>query len=196
MIDLLLKKIFGSKNDRELKRMAPVVDRITSLEPEYRNLSDAQLQAKPALFKERLDNDEPLDDLLPEAFAAAREASARVLGMRPFDVQVIGGIVLHEGKIAEMKTGEGKTLVATAPVYLNALTGKGAHIITVNDYLAKRDAVWMGQIYHALGLSVGCIVHDQAFLYDPTYTSEAQDEERDETGSFKIAHEFLKPVTR
>jgi preprotein translocase subunit SecA len=159
MIDLLLKKIFGSKNDRELKRMAPVVDRITSLEPEYRDLSDAQLQAKTALFKERLDNDEPLDDLLPEAFAAAREASARVLGMRPFDVQVIGGIVLHEGKIAEMKTGEGKTLVATMPAYLNALTGRGVHIVTVNDYLARRDAHWMGGIYNFLGLTVDTIVH-------------------------------------
>jgi preprotein translocase subunit SecA len=159
MIDLFLKKIFGSKNERELKRMAPLVDRITNLEPEYRELSDAQLQAKTALFKERLDNDEPLEDLLPEAFAAAREASVRVLGMRPFDVQVIGGIVLHEGKIAEMKTGEGKTLVATMPAYLNALTGRGVHIVTVNDYLARRDAHWMGGIYRFLGLTVDTIVH-------------------------------------
>ena len=176
MIDLLLKKIFGSKNDRELKRMAPVVDRITNLEPEYRELSDAQLQGKTALFKERLDNDEPLEDLLPEAFAAAREASARVLGMRPFDVQVIGGIVLHQGKIAEMKTGEGKTLVATMPAYLNALTGRGVHIVTVNDYLARRDAHWMGGVYRFLGLTVDTIVHGlddnerrRAYAADITY---------------------------
>ena len=176
MIDLFLKKIFGSKNDRELKRMAPLVDRITNLEPEYRALSDAQLQAKTALFKERLDADEPLDDLLPEAFATAREASARVLGMRPFDVQLIGGIVLHQGKIAEMKTGEGKTLVATMPAYLNALTGRGVHIVTVNDYLARRDARWMGDIYRFLGLTVDTIVHGlddnerrQAYAADITY---------------------------
>ena len=125
MIDLILKKIFGSKNDRELKRLAPLVDRITALEPEYRAFSDAQLRAKPPEFKERLDREEPLDDLLPEAFAAVREASTRVLGMRPFDVQLIGGIVLHQGKIAEMKTGEGKTLVATMPAYLNALDRQG-----------------------------------------------------------------------
>ncbi|HZK13786.1 MAG TPA: preprotein translocase subunit SecA, partial [Desulfobaccales bacterium] len=176
MIDLFLKKIFGSKNDRELKLMAPLVDRITNLEPEYRALSDAQLQAKTALFKERLDADEPLEDLLPEAFATAREASARVLGMRPFDVQVIGGIVLHQGKIAEMKTGEGKTLVATMPAYLNALTGRGVHIVTVNDYLARRDAHWMGGIYRFLGLTVDTIVHGlddnerrQAYAADITY---------------------------
>jgi preprotein translocase subunit SecA len=176
MIDLILKKIFGSKNDRELKRMAPLVDLITNLEPEYRALSDAQLQAKTPLFKERLDADEPLEDLLPEAFATAREASVRVLGMRPFDVQVIGGIVLHQGKIAEMKTGEGKTLVATMPAYLNALTGRGVHIVTVNDYLARRDAHWMGGIYRFLGLTVDTIVHGlddnerrRAYAADITY---------------------------
>jgi len=176
MIDFLLKKIFGSKNDRELRRMAPVVDRITSLEPEYRALSDADLQAKTARFKERLEADEPLEDLLPEAFATVREASARVLGMRPFDVQVIGGIVLHQGKIAEMKTGEGKTLVATMPAYLNALTGRGVHIVTVNDYLARRDAHWMGGIYNFLGLRVDTIVHGlddnerrRAYAADITY---------------------------
>ena len=176
MIDLLLKKIFGSKNDRELKRMAPLVDRITNLEPEYRALSDAELQAQTALFKERLEADEPLEDLLPEAFATVREASVRVLGMRPFDVQVIGGIVLHQGKIAEMKTGEGKTLVATMPAYLNALTGLGVHIVTVNDYLARRDAHWMGGIYRFLGLTVDTIVHGlddnerrRAYAADITY---------------------------
>ncbi len=159
MIDLFLKKIFGSKNDRELKRLTPLVDRINMLEPEYRDLSDSRLKNKTALFKERLDREEPLDDLLPEAFAAVREASLRVLGMRPFDVQLIGGIVLHEGKIAEMKTGEGKTLVATMPAYLNTLSGDGVHIVTVNDYLARRDTQWMGGIYHFLGLTVDTIVH-------------------------------------
>jgi preprotein translocase subunit SecA len=176
MIDLFLKKVFGSKNDRELKRMAPLVDRITALEPEYRELSDAQLQAKTPEFKERLDNGETVEDLLPEAFAAVREASVRALGMRPFDVQVIGGIVLHEGKIAEMKTGEGKTLVATMPAYLNALTGRGVHIVTVNDYLARRDTQWMGTIYRFLGLTVDTIVHGlddderrRAYAADITY---------------------------
>ena len=159
MISLILKKIFGSKNDRELKRIAPLVDAVTAWEPEYRDSSDAALQAKTVSFKERLDRDEPLDDLLPEAFAAVREASARVLGMRPFDVQLIGGIVLHEGTIAEMKTGEGKTLVATMPAYLNALTGRGVHIVTVNDYLARRDTQWMGGIYRFLGLTVDTILH-------------------------------------
>ena len=159
MIQLILKKIFGSKNERELKRLAPLVDAINVLEPEYRALSDAGLRAKTADFKERLDQEEPLDDLLPEAFAAVREASTRVLGLRPFDVQLIGGIVLHQGMIAEMKTGEGKTLVATMPAYLNALTGKGVHIVTVNDYLAKRDTQWMSGIYNFLDLRVDTIVH-------------------------------------
>jgi preprotein translocase subunit SecA len=159
MIDLFLKKIFGSKNERELKRLAPLVDRITALEPEYRALSDAQLRAQTGHFRERLDQGEPLDDLLPESFAAVREASTRVLGLRPFDVQLIGGMVLHQGKIAEMKTGEGKTLVATMPAYLNALSGEGVHIVTVNDYLAKRDTQWMGGIYRFLGLTVDTILH-------------------------------------
>ena len=159
MLAYILKKLFGSKNDRELRRLAPLVDRITALEPGLRQLSDAQLQAKTAEFKERLDQGEELDDLLPEAFAVAREASLRVLRMRPFDVQLIGGLVLHAGKIAEMKTGEGKTLVAVLPVYLNALTGRGVHVVTVNDYLARRDSEWMGQVYRFLGLSVGTIVH-------------------------------------
>ncbi|MFZ0051194.1 MAG: preprotein translocase subunit SecA, partial [Desulfobaccales bacterium] len=159
MIDFVFKKIFGSKNERELKRLAPMVDAITALEPEYRSLSDADLQAKTPEFKERLDRGELLDDLLFEAFAAVREASTRVLGQRPFDVQLIGGIVLHQGKIAEMKTGEGKTLVATMPAYLNALTGEGVHIVTVNDYLAKRDTRWMGEIYNFLGLRVDTIIH-------------------------------------
>jgi preprotein translocase subunit SecA len=176
MIGQFLKKIFGSKNERELKRLAPLVDRITALEPEYRALSDADLQAKTPRFKERLEQGENLEELLPEAFAAAREASVRVLSMRPFDVQVIGGIVLHQGKIAEMKTGEGKTLVAVMPAYLNALSGDGVHIVTVNDYLAKRDTQWMGGIYRFLGLTVDTIVHGlddvqrrQAYGADITY---------------------------
>lgn len=159
MIGKLVKGVFGSKNERELKKMAPLVDKINELEPGFQALSDAQLLSKTAEFKERLSRGEPLDDLLPEAFAAVREASVRVLGMRHFDVQLVGGIVLHRGKIAEMKTGEGKTLAATLPLYLNALTGRGAHLVTVNDYLAQRDADWMGGIYNALGLSVGVIVH-------------------------------------
>ncbi|MHB8068358.1 MAG: preprotein translocase subunit SecA [Desulfobaccales bacterium] len=176
MIDLILKKIFGSKNERELKRLAPLVDRISSLEPELRGLSDAELQQYTPRFKERLGNGEPLDELLPEAFAVAREASARVLGLRPFDVQLIGGMVLHQGKIAEMKTGEGKTLVAVMPAYLNALSGDGVHIVTVNDYLARRDTRWMGGVYQFLGLTVDTILHGlddaqrrQAYAADITY---------------------------
>ena len=176
MFGYFLKKIFGSQNERDLRRLAPLVDQINSLEPEIRNLSDAGLQAKTPAFKERLEQGESLDELLPEAFAVAREASLRVLRMRPFDVQLIGAMVLHNGKIAEMKTGEGKTLVAILPVYLNALTGKGVHVVTVNDYLAKRDAEWMGKVYKFLGLTVGTIVHGlydderrQAYNADVTY---------------------------
>ncbi|GLI33826.1 preprotein translocase subunit SecA [Desulforhabdus amnigena] len=176
MINALLKKIFGSQNDRNLKRIAPLVDEINLLEPGIRRLSDDGLKAKTPEFRQRLENGETLDDLLPEAFAVVREASIRTLGMRPFDAQMIGGIVLHQGKIAEMKTGEGKTLVATMPVYLNALTGKGVHLVTVNDYLARRDSEWMGKIYRFLGLSVGCIVHGlddrerkEAYNADVTY---------------------------
>ena len=159
MLNFFLKKTFGTKNDRVLRRLAPLVDQITALEPELRKLADAELAAKTPYFRERLDQGEPLDDLLPEAFAVAREASLRVLGMRPFDVQLIGGIVLHQGKIAEMKTGEGKTLVAVLPAYLNALAGKGVHVVTVNDYLARRDTRWMGGIFNFLGMRVGTIIH-------------------------------------
>ena len=171
-----LTKIFGSKNERELKRIAPLVDQINSLEAEIRSLSDAELTGATTRFRERLDRGATLDELLPEAFAVVREASVRTLGMRPFDVQIIGGIVLHQGNIAEMKTGEGKTLAATMPVYLNALTGLGVHVVTVNDYLARRDSEWMGAIYKFLGLSVGVILHhlnDQerqlAYAADVTY---------------------------
>jgi preprotein translocase subunit SecA len=159
MIDTLLAKIFGTKHEREVKKLRPVVQAINSREPSLQNLSDVELAAKTSEFKQRIANGEPLDDLLIDAFAVVREASRRVLNMRHFDVQLIGGIVLHQGKIAEMKTGEGKTLVATLPVYLNALTGDGVHVVTVNDYLARRDSEWMGRIYRFLGLSVGLIVH-------------------------------------
>ncbi len=159
MIRNLLVKVVGSKNDRELKKLQPLVAKINALEPELEGLSDAQLSGKTAEFRQRLKDGEVLDTLLPEAFAVVREASRRTLGLRHFDVQLIGGMVLHAGKIAEMKTGEGKTLMATLPIYLNALTGKGVHVVTVNDYLARRDAEWMGEIYRFLGLSVGCIVH-------------------------------------
>ncbi len=159
MIGNILKKVFGTRNERELKRIQVIVNRINSHEDVIARLGDAELRAKTDEFKKRLEGTETLDDLLPEAFAVVREASKRTLGLRHFDVQLIGGIVLHEGTIAEMRTGEGKTLVATLPVYLNALTGKGVHVVTVNDYLARRDAQWMGPIYSFLGLSVGVIVH-------------------------------------
>ena len=176
MFSTILHKIVGTKNERELKRMQPLVNRVNSFEAEISKLTDTDLMAKTGEFKNRLANNETLDDLLPEAFAVVREASKRVLGMRHFDVQVIGGICLHEGKIAEMKTGEGKTLVATLPVYLNALEGKGVHVVTVNDYLARRDSQWMGEIYRFLGLTVGVIVHElddkerqEAYACDVTY---------------------------
>src|SRR6478752_6970994 len=160
MIDAVLAKVFGTKNEREIKAMQPMIAAINDLEPRLQTLSDIDLAAKTIEFKERLAQGATLDVLLPEAFAVVREAGRRVLHMRHFDVQLIGGIVLHRGKIAEMKTGEGKTLVATLPAYLNALAGKGVHVVTVNDYLAKRDSEWMGRIYKGLGLSVGVIVHD------------------------------------
>src|SRR5579864_8096413 len=160
MIDQVLAKIFGTKNEREVKRIRPMIAAINDLEPGIQQLSDTELAAKTAEFKQRVANGESLDDLLIESFAVCREVGRRVLNMRHFDVQLIGGIFLHRGKIAEMRTGEGKTLVATLPVYLNALSGLGVHVVTVNDYLAKRDSEWMGKIYNFLGLSVGVIVHD------------------------------------
>ena len=172
----LFTKVFGTYSQRELKSIYPIVDKITALEDEYRQLTDAELQAKTPEFKGRLANGETLDDILPEAFAAVREAADRVLGMRPYPVQLVGGIVLHQGRIAEMKTGEGKTLVATLPAYLNALTGEGVHIVTVNDYLAKRDSEWMGKVHRFMGLTVGLIIHDmkkeerqKAYQADITY---------------------------
>jgi preprotein translocase subunit SecA len=185
-----LSNLFDS-NEKELKRLQPLVDHINSLEPEFEKLTDAELRAKTDEFKTRLTNGESLDEILPEAYAAVREAAKRTIRQRHFDVQLMGGIVLHQGKIAEMKTGEGKTLVATLPLYLNALTGQGSHLITVNDYLAKRDCHWMGSIYHALGVSVSCINAQQtvdqtapSYIYDPSYESEDQ------------KWNFLRPVTR
>src|SRR6266566_3029543 len=159
MLDQLLKKFVGSSNDREVKKIQPRVQKIDDLEPRISSLSDEQLQAKTAEFKQRFKNGETLEDLLPEAFAVVRETGKRALNMRHFDVQLIGGVVLHQGRIAEMKTGEGKTLVATLPAYLNALEGKGVHVVTVNDYLARRDSEWMGRLYKFLGLTVGVIQH-------------------------------------
>src|SRR4030066_2087520 len=184
MVGTILRKFFGTKNDRELKRLWPLVEQITSLEAKVTNLSDEQLRDQTEEFKRRLEAGKTLDDILPEAFAVVREVSRRRLKMRHFDVQILGGIVLNEGKIAEMKTGEGKTLVATLPVYLNALEGKGVHVVTVNDYLAKRDTQWMGPIYNFIGLSVGAIQHDSSFIYDPSYFS--TDKRLD----------FLRPCTR
>ena len=172
----LLKKLFGDYSTKEIKRVNPKMNKVLALEDEYSKLTDAQLKAKTEEFKERLQNGETLDDILPEAFATCREASWRVLGMKHFPVQIIGGIILHQGRIAEMKTGEGKTLVATLPAYLNALSGKGVHIVTVNDYLARRDSEWMGKVYRFLGLSVGLIIHEvtpedrkKAYAADITY---------------------------
>ena len=172
----IFTKIFGTYSERELKSIYPIADKIESMAEEYHNMTDAQLQAKTTEFKARLAAGETLDDILPEAFATVREAADRVLGLRPYRVQLIGGIVLHQGRIAEMKTGEGKTLVATLPAYLNALTGNGVHIVTVNDYLAKRDSEWMGKVHRFLGLTVGLIIHDldkkqrqEAYAADITY---------------------------
>jgi preprotein translocase subunit SecA len=171
MIAAILRTVFGTKHERDVKRMQPVVAGINALEPEMQQLEDTGLAAKTDELRKRVADGEELDTLLPEAFAVCREAARRRLGMRHFDVQLIGGMVLHEGTIAEMATGEGKTLVATLPAYLNALSGKGVHIVTVNDYLAKRDAQWMGPIYQALGLTVGVIQHEASFQYDPAYVT-------------------------
>src|SRR3954463_12279975 len=160
IVDTLLAKVIGTQNERDLKRLRPYVAAINAKEPEIQKLSDDQLRGKTAEFKVRLANGEALDDILPDAFAVVREAGWRVLNMRHFDVQLTGGMVLHRGKIAEMKTGEGKTLVATLPAYLNALEGKGVHVVTVNDYLARRDSEWMGRIYRFLGMTVGVIQHE------------------------------------
>ncbi len=189
-----LTKLFGSDTDRAVAEFTPIVAKINGFEDSLKTLSDAELGAKTLEFKARLTKEESLDDLLPEAFATVREAARRTLGQRHFDVQLMGGIALHQGKIAEMKTGEGKTLVATLPAYLNALSGKGVHVVTVNDYLSRRDAIWMGQVYSLLGLSVGILNHDESFLYDPNHRD--LDTMRDQVASFKVIHEFLQPCTR
>ncbi|TSC90805.1 MAG: preprotein translocase subunit SecA [Parcubacteria group bacterium Gr01-1014_2] len=210
--------LFGDANQRYINKVQPLVDEINKLEKEFELFSDIQLKEKTEEFKKRLEKGETLDDLLAEAFTSVREAAKRALSQRHFDVQLIGGITLHQGKIAEMKTGEGKTLTSTLAVYLNALSGNGVHVITVNDYLSRRDTVWMGQIYHALGMSVGCINHDASYLYDPTHTQISNDQfsisnkipnsndqnskqkeldaVRDTEGAFRVVHEFLRPVTR
>jgi len=222
----LFGNLFGDENNRFLRRAFKVVEKINALEPEFKKLSDDELKNKTQELKNQLASGQTLDTILPSAFAAGREAAVRTLGQRHFDVQLIGGLALHEGKVAEMRTGEGKTLTATLAIYLNALEEKGAHVVTVNDYLARRDAVWMGQIYNALGLSVGCIGHDASYLYDPSHSENTKleirsskqiqnsnnensknvsdfdihasdlDQERDALGSFKVVHEFLRPCSR
>ena len=214
----ILNKIFGDANEKYLKKIQPLVAQINLLEKDLEKISDDQLKGKTVELKERARKGESLDEILPDAFALVREAAKRNLNQRHFDCQLIGGIALHEGKIAEMKTGEGKTITATLPLYLNALEGKGCHLVTVNDYLAKRDMVWMGQIYHALGLSVGCIAHEAAYLYDPEYQTEnskfqipnpkqipnsksrilngERDRERDLVGGFKVIESYLRPCSR
>ena len=211
-----LTKIFGDANEGYLKKLQPAVEKINSLEKTFKGFSDTQLREKSQALKGKIVGGEIvggeasniLDEVLPEAFALIREAAKRTLNQRHFDVQLIGGMILHQGKIAEMKTGEGKTLTATLPVYLNALTGKGVHVVTVNDYLAKRDMVWMGQIYNLLGMSIGCIVHDAAYIYDSEYRQEnsqlpisnsqtdERDVKRDLLGGFKVVESYLKPCLR
>ena len=193
-----LTKIFGDPNEKQLKQIRPLVEKVNELEDSVTGLSAEDLLKKSKELRKRSQK-EPLDNLLPEAFALVRETAKRTLNERHYDSQVIGAIALHQGKIAEMKTGEGKTLSATLPIYLNALTGKGVHVVTVNDYLARRDTVWMGQIYHYLGLSVGCINDRQSFVYDPDYksgTEEEKDDIRDTLGSFRVQEDFLRPCTR
>ena len=199
-----IKNIFGDPNKKALKEYEYIPNKVNSFESEISRFTDEELKEKTLVFKRRLEgkgSDETgkiLDEILPEAFALVRESAKRTLKQRHFDVQLIGGAILHNGNIAEMRTGEGKTLVATLPAYLNALTGKGVHIVTVNDYLSRRDAVWMGQIYSFLGLSVGVINHETSFIYDPLHINNPDilDKERDERGSFHVVHEFLRPVTR
>jgi len=216
----MLEKLFGDSNQRYLRKIQPIVESINQLESKFERFSNQELKDKTQEFKQRIVKGESLEEILPEAFALVKEAAKRTLKQRHFDVQLIGGIVLHQGKIAEMKTGEGKTLAATLPLYLNALTGKGVHLVTVNDYLAKRDTVWMGQIYHALGLTVGCLNHESSYVYDPDYIQEHENSKseipnskqiqnskfkiqnsdkdaiRDELGSFKVVEEYLRPVSR
>lgn len=198
-----LTKVFGDPNAKVLKELRERVADVSAFETQMQALDDAELVLKTTSFKERIAQGATLDEILPEAFALVREASRRALGQRHYDVQMMGGLTLHRGHIAEMRTGEGKTLTATAPLYLNALTGKGVHLVTVNDYLAKRDAVWMGQVFHKLGLSVGCIQHEGGYVFDPHYKVEGTDEangtegtEVKEISSFKVRMDYLRPVSR
>jgi preprotein translocase subunit SecA len=192
----ILSKIFGDPNDKFIKSLGSLVEKINSFEPEFEKLSVEQLKEKIKEIKDQLKNGESLDNVLPVVFALTREAAKKTLNQRHFDSQLIGGIVLHQGKIAEMRTGEGKTLSATLPACLNALEGKGVHIVTVNDYLAKRDMVWMGQIYDALGLTSGCITNEGGFVYDSNYKDEEKDKKRDTQGSFKVIENYLRPVSK
>lgn len=192
-----LSGLFGSANEKYVKGLEPVIKKINSLEADLVNLDDHQIKEKTEELKGRLKKGEALDDILPEAFALVREAGKRTMNQRHFDCQLVGGMALHQGKIAEMRTGEGKTLTATLPLYLNALEGKGCHLVTVNDYLSRRDAVWMGQIYDFLGLTVGCVNHDQSFRYDPDFKKEEEeDKKRDELGGFLVMEDFLRPCSR
>ena len=191
----MLKKLLGDDNAHLVKKAQKIVKEINALEPQMQALSDEELFGQTALFKARLDAGESLDDLLPEAFATVREVAVRETGLRPYDVQLVGGILMHQGVITEMKTGEGKTLVATMPTYLHALTGKGAHVVTVNDYLSQRDAVWVGQIHARLGMSIGVINSQESYLYDVDARVE-HDAERDEVGAYKVIHDFLRPCSR
>jgi len=190
----IIGKIFGTTSDRYLRSLEPIINKINDLELQFANLTDLELRAKTPDFKSRLAAGETLDDLLPEAFAAVREAAKRTLKQRHFDVQLAGGIILHQSKVAEMKTGEGKTLVTTLVAYLNALPAHGVHVVTVNDYLARRDAVWMGQIYAALGLTIGVINHESSYRYDSGHSE--IDPARDQSGGYQIFYEFLKPCSR
>jgi preprotein translocase subunit SecA len=199
----MIFSIFQDANKKYVSKIQSLVDEINAIEKDVQLLTDNELRQETTIMREHMQREKKIpDDFLPGAFAVMREAAKRTLKQRHFDVQLMGGIALHQGKIAEMKTGEGKTLAATLPAYLNALEGKGVHVVTVNDYLSRRDAAWMGQIYHFLGLSVGCLNHEQAFLYDPEYRSATQedvvkaDEERDRFGSFKVYQDYLRPVDR
>jgi preprotein translocase subunit SecA len=192
----MLKKFFSFFTKDYLKEWQPVLEKINDLEKDFEKITDDKLKDKTLEFKERLRKGETLDDILPEAYALVREASKRTLKQRHFDVQILGGIGLHKGFIVEMMTGEGKTLTATLSAYLNALTEEGVHVITVNDYLSQRDAVWMGQIYYLLGMTTACLVHDNAFIYDPNFISQNLDEKRDTLGVFQVFHQYLKPVKR
>src|SRR3989344_5683803 len=192
----IFTKLFGDANQKNIKNLQPIIEKIGSFDLVMQALSSDQLKEKTKEFKGRLAKGETLDDLLPEAFALTREAARRTLNQRHFDSQLIGGAVLHQGKIAQMRTGEGKTLSATLPAYLNALEGKGVHVVTVNEYLAKRDMVWMGQIFAALGLTTGCITGESGYVYDASYVNSEQDQQRDLVGGFKVVENFLRPVTK